>query len=103
MGSRSRALDLMGDNPIPWNFEIHVPEAKDIEPLVRTLMGMPEIEDVVYAGMVVQRITALSDISSRVAWIMLILAAVITALVVYNTIHISLYSRREEIGIMYLV
>lgn len=103
MGSQSRTLDLMGDNPIPWNFEIHVSDAKDIEPLVQTLMAMPEIDDVVYAGMVVQRITVLSDISSRVAWIMLILSAVITALVVYNTIHISLYSRREEIGIMYLV
>ncbi|MBQ9565825.1 MAG: permease-like cell division protein FtsX [Synergistaceae bacterium] len=103
MGSQSRALDFMGDNPIPWNFEIHVSDAKDVEPLVQTLMAMPEIEDVVYAGMVVQRITALSDVSGRVAWIMFILSAVITALVVYNTIHISLYSRREEIGIMYLV
>ena len=103
MGSQSRALDLMGDNPIPWNFEVHVSDAKDIEPLVQTLMAMPEIEDVVYAGMVVQRITALSDVSSRVAWVMFILSAVITALVVYNTIHISLYSRREEIRIMYLV
>ncbi|MBR1671892.1 MAG: ABC transporter permease [Fretibacterium sp.] len=103
MGSQSRALDLMGDNPIPWNFEIHVREVGQVEPLVRTLAAMPEIEDVVYAGMVVQRISALSAVSSRVALIMFVLAVVITALVVYNTIHISLYSRREEIGIMYLV
>ena len=64
---------------------------------------MPEVEDVVYAGMVVRRISALSRISSRVALIMFMLSVIITALVVYNTIHISLYSRREEIGIMYLV
>ena len=103
MGSQSRALDLMGDNPIPWNFEIHVKEVGQVEPLVRTLSTMPEIEDVVYAGMVVQRISALSEVSSHVALIMFVLSVVITALVVYNTIHISLYSRREEIGIMYLV
>ncbi|MBQ9527590.1 MAG: ABC transporter permease [Fretibacterium sp.] len=103
MGSQSRALDLMGDNPIPWNFEIHVKEVGQVEPLVRTLSAMPEIEDVVYAGMVVQRISALSEVSSHVALIMFVLSVVITALVVYNTIHISLYSRREEIGIMYLV
>ena len=99
----SRTLDLMGDNPIPWNFEIHVKEVGQVEPLVRTLSAMPEIEDVVYAGMVVQRISALSEVSSHVALIMFDLSVVITALVVYNTIHISLYSRREEIGIMYLV
>ena len=103
MGSQSRALEMLGDNPIPWNFEIHVNSAQDVEPLVEALKAMPEVEDVVYAGLVVRRISALSRISSRIALVMFILAVVITALVVYNTIHISLYSRREEIGIMYLV
>ena len=103
MGSQSRALDMIGDNPIPWNFEIHVNSARDVEPLVKALQAMPEVEDVVYAGMVVRRISALSRISSRVAFVMFMLSVIITALVVYNTIHISLYSRREEIGIMYLV
>ena len=103
MGSQSRALEMLGDNPIPWNFEIHVHSAADVEPLVAALKEMPEVDDVVYAGLVVRRISALSRISSQVALIMFVLAVIITALVVYNTIHISLYSRREEIGIMYLV
>lgn len=103
MGSQSGVLELPGDNPIPWNFEIHVNSAAEVENLVSALSLMPEIDDVIYAGMVVQRVTALSKVSSRVALIMFILSVVITALVVYNTIHISLYSRREEIGIMYLV
>ncbi|MBQ7593287.1 MAG: ABC transporter permease [Synergistaceae bacterium] len=103
MGSQSRALEMLGDNPIPYNFEIHVHKAEDVEPLVSALKAMPEVEDVVYAGMVVRRISALSRISSRIALVMFILSVIITALVVYNTIHISLYSRREEIGIMYLV
>ena len=103
MGSQSRALEMLGDNPIPYNFEIHVHKAEDIEHLVKALQTMPEVEDVVYAGMVVRRISTLSRISSRIALVMFILSVIITALVVYNTIHISLYSRREEIGIMYLV
>ena len=90
MGSQARALGLLGDNPIPWNFEIRVRSARDVEPLVRALMAMPEIEDVIYAGMVVQRVSALSRVASRVALIMFALSVVITALVVYNTIHISL-------------
>lgn len=103
MGSQSHALDMIGDNPIPWNFEIHVNSAEDVEPLVQALKEIPEIEDIVYAGLVVRRISALSRISSQVAVIMFALSVIITALVVYNTIHISLYSRRDEIGIMYLV
>lgn len=103
MGSQSRALDLMGTNPIPWNFKVRVRSAKDVEPLVRTLMSMPEVDDVVYAGMVVQRVSALSHVAARIALLMFALSVVVTSLVVYNTIHISLYSRREEISIMYLV
>lgn len=103
MGSQSRALEMLGDNPIPYNFEIHVNSASDVEPLVEVLKAMPEVDDVVYAGLVVKRISALSRITSRAALVMFLLAVIITALVVYNTIHISLYSRREEIGIMYLV
>ena len=103
MGSQSRALDLMGANPIPWNFKVRVRSARDVEPLVRTLMSMPDVDDVVYAGMVVQRVSALSRVASRIALLVFVLSIVVTSLVVYNTIHISLYSRREEISIMYLV
>ena len=103
MGSQSKALDMIGDNPIPYNFEIHVNSASDVEPLVKELRSMPEVEDIVYAGLVVKRVNALSRISSRAALAMFVLSVVITALVVYNTIHISLYSRRDEIAIMYLV
>ena len=103
MGSQSRALDLMGTNPIPWNFKVRVRSARDVEPLVRTLMSMPDVDDVVYAGMVVQRVSALSRVAARIALLVFALSVVVTSLVVYNTIHISLYSRREEISIMYLV
>ena len=41
--------------------------------------------------------------AARIALLMFALSVVVTSLVVYNTIHISLYSRREEISIMYLV
>ena len=103
MGSQSRALDLIGENPLPWNFEIRVKSAQDIAHLVRTLMAMPDIEDVIYAGMVVERVSAISKVASKAAMVMFLLSIMVTSLVVYNTIHISLYSRREEIGIMFLV
>ncbi|MDR2136896.1 MAG: ABC transporter permease [Synergistaceae bacterium] len=99
----SHVLDLIGENPLPWNFEIHVRSAAEVPHLVRMLMAMAEIEDVVYAGMVVERVAAISRVASKAAVAMLALSIMITSLVVYNTIHISLYSRREEIAIMFLV
>jgi cell division transport system permease protein len=64
---------------------------------------MSDVDDVVYSGMVVERVSAISKVASKAAMAMFILSILITSLVVYNTIHISLYSRREEIGIMFLV
>ncbi|MDR3264546.1 MAG: ABC transporter permease [Synergistaceae bacterium] len=103
MGSQGHALDLIGENPLPWNFEIRVRSAQEVPQLARTLMAMEEIEDVIYAGMVVDRVTAISRVTSKAAVLMFFLSIMVTSLVVYNTIHISLYSRREEIGIMFLV
>ncbi|MDR1621911.1 MAG: ABC transporter permease [Synergistaceae bacterium] len=102
-GSQSHALELIGENPLPWNFEIRVRSAAEVPHLVRTLMAMPEIDDVVYAGLVVERVASISRVASKAAVVMFALSIMITSLVVYNTIHISLYSRREEIAIMFLV
>jgi cell division transport system permease protein len=103
MGSQSHALDLIGENPLPWNFEIRVRSATEVPHLVRILMAMSEIDDVVYAGLVVDRVASISRVASKAAVTMFALSIMITSLVVYNTIHISLYSRREEISIMFLV
>jgi cell division transport system permease protein len=103
MGSQARVLDLIGENPLQWSMEVRVKSASEVPHLVRTLMAMPEIEDVIYSGMVVERVGAISRVASRAAVSMFLLSIMITSLVVYNTIHISLYSRREEIGIMFLI
>jgi cell division transport system permease protein len=103
MGSQSHVLDLIGENPLPWSLEVRVKTAPEVPHLVRALMAMAEIEDVVYSGMVVERVAAISRLASRAVVSMFFLSIMITSLVVYNTIHISLYSRREEIGIMFLV
>jgi cell division transport system permease protein len=103
MGGQARALDLIGENPLQWSVEIHVQSVLTVSHLVRTLSAMPEVEDVIYSGMVVERVVAISRVASRSTFLMFLLSIMITSLVVYNTTHISLYSRREEIGIMFLV
>ena len=103
LGSQSRSLDLIDENPLPWSFEIRVKNVSEVSSLVSTLMAMSEIDDVVYSGMVVERVSAISKVASKAAMTMFLLSIMITSLVVYDTIHISLYSRREEIGIMFLV
>ncbi|GHV35883.1 cell division protein FtsX [Synergistales bacterium] len=103
MGSQAGVLNLIGENPLGWSLEIHVKTASGVQGLVRNLMSMSEIEDVVYSGMVVERLASMSKIADSATATMFLLSIMITSLVVYNTIHISLYSRREEINIMFLI
>ena len=103
LGNQARAVTLLGENPLPWSLEIQVQRAEHITPLVRDLMVLPSIEEVLYAGKLVERLATISRASSAVSGIILMLTLLISTLVIFNTIRIAIYSRKEEIEVMLLI
>lgn len=103
LGNQARAVTLLGDNPLPWNVQIQVMKADFVTPLVRDLMSFPSVEEVVYAGQLAEKLAQASLVMNRVSIAVLILAITITALVLYNTVKIAIYSKRGEIEVMLLV
>ena len=103
LGNQARAVTLLGENPLPWSLEIQVQRAEHITPLVRDLMVIPSIEEVLYAGKLVERLATISRASSAVSGIILLLTLLISTLVIFNTIRIAIYSRKEEIEVMLLI
>ncbi|WP_286952622.1 MULTISPECIES: cell division protein FtsX [Aminobacterium] len=103
LGTKARAVTLLGENPLPWSVEVKVKRAGDVAPLVRKLTAMPEVDELVYAGKLAEKLSRISLMVSKISVVVLSLALIISALVVYNTIRISLYSRKEEIQVMVLV
>ncbi len=103
LGTKAKAVTLLGENPLPWSIEVKVKRAGEVAPLVRNLTTLPAIEELVYAGKLAEKLSKISFMVSRVSVVVLGLALIISALVVYNTIRISLYSRKEEIQVMVLV
>jgi len=103
LGSQARAVTLLGENPLPWNVQIQVIKADFVTPLVRDLMSFPSVEEVVYAGQLAEKLSLASLVMNRVSIAVLVLAITITALVLYNTVNISIYAKRGEIEIMLLV
>ena len=71
--------------------------------VVRELLGYPQVEDVVYAGKLAERMARISTFAGHFSFGVLVIAVVASSLVLYNTIRISIYSRREEISVMLLV
>ena len=98
MGAQSKAVTLLGDNPLPWTIEIKVRQA-----IVKRLSGMSEIDDLMYSGALAERLVKLSSLISKIALTVLVIAMLVSGLVFYNTIRISIYSRRQEISVMLLV
>lgn len=103
LGDQARAVSLLGENPLPWSMQIMVKRADYATHLVRDLMSFPTVEEVVYAGQLAEKLSRVSYVMNRVSIAVLALAITITALVLYNTVKIAIYSKRQEISVMLLV
>ena len=100
LGNQADAVTLLGDNPLPASIEVRVNKASQVADTARMLMAVPEVEDIVYAGSVAEKLTKLSVFVENFSFIMLIVALAASGVVLFNTIRIAVYSRAEEIDVM---
>ncbi len=103
MGSQSKAVTLLNSNPLPWTVEIKVKQASLVAAVVKKLSTIKEIDDLMYSGALAERLVLISNLISNVAIGILAIAILVSALVFYNTIRISIYAKRQEISVMLLV
>lgn len=100
---QAEALVLLGDNPLPASLEIWVDRASNVGGVAVNLSVVPEIVDVVYAGRLAERLARFSRFAGQFSVAILIIAITASAVVLFNTIRIAVYSKEEEIGIMLMV
>lgn len=103
LGKQADAVTLLDENPLPPSVEIQVKKAAYASVIARELISMPEVEDVVYAGAVAERLERISSFVSKLSIVILAVSMASASLVLFNTIRISVYARKEEIGTMLLV
>lgn len=104
IGSKAaEALTLLGDNPLPTSLEIWVDRASNVPAVVRNLSTLSQISDVVYAGALAEKLAKFSRFARQFSAVILIIAMTASAVVLFNTIRIAVYSKEEEIGIMLMV
>lgn len=100
LGNQADAVTLLGENPLPSSLEIHVSKASQVSDVAGRLGSVVEIEDIVYAGHVAEKLSKLSSFVEKFSIIMLAVALTASGVVLFNTIRISVYSRAEEIDVM---
>lgn len=102
LGKQADAVTLLDENPLPPSVEIQVKRASYASVIARELISMPEVEDVVYAGAVAEKLEKISSLVSRLAVVILAVSMASAFLVLFNTIRISVYARKDEIATMLL-
>jgi cell division transport system permease protein len=103
LGAQTEAVTLLGDNPLPPSLEIRVQRASSVSAVARDLVALRDVQDVVYAGKLADKLAKLSRFAGRFSAILLFVAITASGVVLFNTIRIAVYSKQEEINIMLLV
>ncbi len=103
LGKQAEAVTLLGENPLPPSLEIWVDSASSVAPTAEELETLPEVQDVVYAGKLAERLSKLSRFAGHFSVAVLIVAITASGIVLFNTIRIAVYAKENEISIMLMV
>lgn len=103
IGVQADAVSLLGENPLPASVEVQVEGASQVALTAELLKKFDEIEEIVYAGAVADKLIKVSSFLELFSVVMLAVALLTSGVVLFNTIRISVYSREEEICVMVMV
>ncbi|MFH1807861.1 MAG: permease-like cell division protein FtsX [Pseudomonadota bacterium] len=106
LGPHGAILDEVGDDVIPAALVVTAVDGSTVagvEEIARRLSSLAGIEEVAYAQEEIQRLSALIRIIEIAALAIGGLIALVTIIVVSNTIRLTVMAREEEIAIMKLV
>jgi cell division transport system permease protein len=94
---------LLTANPLPDALRVRVADPKFVAPVAAAIRKLPNVAHVEFAQDAVQRLLALSAVLGRVGLGIVGLLIVTAAIIISNTIRLTVFARRREIAIMQLV
>ena len=108
-----QALDELGDNPFGGTIRIRAKDSTQYESIANVLEGDNQIaksnadiiERINYSQnkLVINRLNSLIDTARRAGLALTVILSIISIIIMYTTVRLTIYIAREEIGIMRLV
>ncbi len=101
----SQAVNELANNPLEASLNIQAADPNQYDSIAEYLKSPNlgrDIDKVSYAEnkAVIERLIAIVNNVNRGGWVLTVLLALISGLVVFNTVQLAIYSNREEITIM---
>lgn len=98
-----QALEYVGTNPLRPSFEVKTQRPDDVAAVAEAISSKPGVQKVDYKSDTVEKLFQITR-GLRVFSLVLVLAlAAATTFIISNTIRLTVFARRREIGIMKLV
>jgi len=101
LGEQQGLLNALGDtNPLPDAFEVKVDKPDNVKTLANMISEIKGVENAKFGQEIIEQLFALTRMI-RIAGLLLIVFLALAALfIISNTIRITVFARRKEIGIM---
>jgi cell division transport system permease protein len=96
-------LDVINTNPLPDAIMVHPIDPADAASIATRLRGLPTVNNVTYRSEVTEKLLRIESVLGAVGFGIVALLLAATALLIYNTIRLTVFARSREIRIMQLV
>ncbi len=96
-------LDLINTNPLPNSFVVHTADPQDVAAVAADLQAKPTVAFVNYGSRVTEKLLKMRQVVGTIGLGVIVLLLFATALIIYNTIRLTVFARQREINIMQLV
>lgn len=94
---------LLTSNPLPNTYHVRVKNADDVPAVAARIAKDPRVAKTDYAADTVQKLLKTAAVLGRAGIALIALLSISAAIVISNTIRLTVFARRREIAIMQLV
>ncbi|MDQ6941559.1 MAG: permease-like cell division protein FtsX [Candidatus Eremiobacteraeota bacterium] len=94
---------LLTSNPLPNMYHVRVKDPDSVPNVARWIGKDPRVAKTDYAADTVQKLLKTATVLGRAGLALIILLSISAAIVIANTIRLTVFARRREIAIMQLV
>jgi cell division transport system permease protein len=94
---------LLTENPLPDKLRVRVHDPDLVTAVAAKIRKKPGVANVIFPQTVVARLLQLGDVLRRVGIVVIAVFLFVAAIIISNTIRLTVFARRREIAIMQLV
>ncbi len=91
------------DNPLPDTLHVKVDKPENITVVFNKIKTEKGVEDLNYAQDIAKKMQTVNNVAHSTTLLTMVVVAVLTITIIYNTIQLVIQSRKEEIEIMRLM